>query len=84
MSDRTFDLKNLKLGRDVGSDETGLDAVPRAASRDQLGSAPLPFHGYDLWNGYEVSYLGHDGKPRRLGRGHETAEDAAENDNRQQ
>ncbi|QTD52579.1 hypothetical protein [Sulfidibacter corallicola] len=56
-------MKNLKLGRDVGADETGLDAVPRAASRDQLGSAPLPFHGYDLWNGYEVSYLGHDGKP---------------------
>jgi 7-cyano-7-deazaguanine reductase len=39
--------------------------VPRAAQRMQLGlGTPLPFHGVDIWNAYELSWLGPRGQPR--------------------
>ena len=41
-----------------------LFAIPRAANRTQLGiAANLPFHGVDLWNAYELSWLDLRGKP---------------------
>ena len=40
--------------------------IPRSRSREalQLGGDALPFHGVDLWNGYELSWLNPRGKPQ--------------------
>lgn len=40
--------------------------IPRRAGRQVLGidSASLPFHGVDIWNAYELSWLDLDGRPR--------------------
>ena len=40
--------------------------IPRARSREalQLDGGALPFHGVDLWNGYELSWLNPRGKPQ--------------------
>jgi len=40
--------------------------IPRARSREalQLDGGVLPFHGVDLWNGYELSWLNPRGKPQ--------------------
>ncbi len=39
--------------------------IPRQQKRDELGiaAAALPFTGEDLWNAYEISWLGLRGKP---------------------
>jgi 7-cyano-7-deazaguanine reductase len=38
--------------------------IPRQAKRDEIGiSEPLPFHGVDIWNAYELSWLDMHGKP---------------------
>lgn len=38
--------------------------IPRSAARDRLGlGARLPFHGEDIWNAYEVSWLLPSGAP---------------------
>lgn len=38
--------------------------IPRRESRNSLGlSAALPFFGYDIWTGYELSWLNSKGKP---------------------
>jgi 7-cyano-7-deazaguanine reductase len=38
--------------------------VPRKLKRDELGlSDTLPFHGVDIWNAYEMSWLTEKGKP---------------------
>lgn len=39
--------------------------IPRKEKRDEIGidSAHLPFHGFDYWNHYEVSWLNEKGKP---------------------
>ena len=38
--------------------------VPRQLKRDELGlTGPLPFHGGDIWNAYEMSWLTPKGKP---------------------
>ncbi|WP_243050516.1 NADPH-dependent 7-cyano-7-deazaguanine reductase QueF [Dyella sp. RRB7] len=38
--------------------------IPRAAKRGEIGvSEPLPFHGVDVWNAYELSWLDSRGKP---------------------
>jgi 7-cyano-7-deazaguanine reductase len=44
--------------------------IPRATARQQLGlGQPLPFHGFDLWHAYEMSWLDARGKPVvRVGR----------------
>lgn len=42
-----------------------LFAIPRAPHRAGLGiGAVLPFHGVDVWNAYELSWLDARGKPR--------------------
>ena len=41
-----------------------LQPVPRSLNRDDLGlGAELPFHGVDIWNLYELSWLNSKGKP---------------------
>jgi len=38
--------------------------IPRAAQRAAIGvGGPLPFHGVDVWNAYELSWLDSRGKP---------------------
>lgn len=39
--------------------------IPRQGKRDEIGVAgdALPFHGVDIWNGYELSWLDARGKP---------------------
>jgi 7-cyano-7-deazaguanine reductase len=39
--------------------------IPRADKRAEIGVAePLPFHGTDIWNAYELSWLDPRGKPQ--------------------
>ena len=39
--------------------------IPRAAKRTELGIGTLlPFHGTDIWNAYELSWLDMHGKPQ--------------------
>lgn len=57
------------LGRavDYGDtyDASRLFPIPRAAQRASLGiGAALPFHGVDIWNAYELSWLDGRGKPQ--------------------
>lgn len=56
------------LGRFVDYDSTYdpalLFPIERGAGRERLGiGATLPFHGCDLWNAYEMSWLDAAGKP---------------------
>lgn len=39
--------------------------IPRQAKREEIGISgePLPFHGVDIWNAYELSWLDMHGKP---------------------
>ena len=43
-----------------------LQGVPRSLSRDtiSLNADALPFHGCDIWTGYELSWLNVKGKPQ--------------------
>jgi 7-cyano-7-deazaguanine reductase len=45
-------------------DPSLLFPIPRTAKREEIGvSEPLPFHGVDVWNAYELSWLDARGKP---------------------
>jgi 7-cyano-7-deazaguanine reductase len=45
-------------------DPSLLFPIPRAAKRAEIGvREPLPFHGVDIWNAYELSWLDRRGKP---------------------
>lgn len=46
-------------------DPSLLFPIPRQGKRDEIGvtGGTLPFHGVDLWNGYELSWLDPRGKP---------------------
>lgn len=61
-------LAHLSLGKaseyiDQYSPEL-LQAVPRSLNREELGIVTQqPFHGVDIWNGYELSWLNEKGKP---------------------
>jgi 7-cyano-7-deazaguanine reductase len=45
-------------------DASLLFPIARSESRKMLGvSADLPFYGYDIWTGYELSWLNAKGKP---------------------
>ncbi len=62
------DLSKLTLGKSTGYQEqydaTLLQGVPRKLNRDAIKlSDPLPFHGVDIWTGYELSWLNSKGKP---------------------
>lgn len=62
-------LSHLSLGKQVEyichyAPEL-LQAVPRSLSREQIGLTDnLPFSGFDIWNGYELSWLNLKGKPQ--------------------
>jgi 7-cyano-7-deazaguanine reductase len=48
-------------------DPTLLFAVPRARQRAEIGigdETALPFHGYDIWHAYELSWLNLNGLPQ--------------------
>ena len=46
-------------------DPTLLFPIPRAPKREEIGvGAVLPFHGVDVWNAYELSWLDPRGKPQ--------------------
>ena len=60
--------KNLPLGKTTvyksEYDPGLLCPVPRKLKRDEIGlPAKLPFHGVDIWNAYEMSWLAPQGKP---------------------
>jgi 7-cyano-7-deazaguanine reductase len=45
-------------------DPSLLFPIPRGAKRAEIGvREPLPFHGVDIWNAYELSWLDRRGKP---------------------
>jgi len=62
-------LNNSELGKkslyEATYDPTKLFRIPRKSKRDEIGvdSDNLPFHGFDCWNHYEVSWLNEKGKP---------------------
>jgi 7-cyano-7-deazaguanine reductase len=46
-------------------DPSLLFPIPREQKRVEIGvHAPLPFHGVDIWNAYELSWLDARGKPQ--------------------
>ncbi|TCI02995.1 NADPH-dependent 7-cyano-7-deazaguanine reductase QueF [Corallincola luteus] len=63
------DLSNLALGekteyRQHYAPEL-LQPVPRRLNREQIGvTNDLPFHGSDIWTGYELSWLNEKGLPQ--------------------
>jgi 7-cyano-7-deazaguanine reductase len=62
-------LDHLSLGKIVEYakeyDNSLLQPVPRSLSRDSIKlPKQLPFHGTDIWNGYELSWLNTKGKPQ--------------------
>jgi len=59
---------NLPLGKTTvytsEYDPALLCPIPRQFKRDEIGlPADLPFHGVDVWNAYELSWLTPQGKP---------------------
>ncbi len=59
---------NLPLGKatvyTLEYDPALLCPIPRQIKRDEIGlSDDLPFHGVDIWNAYELSWLTSQGKP---------------------
>jgi len=62
-------LQNLSLGKvteyKCHYDQSLLQGVPRSLNRNELNldASSLPFHGFDLWNIYELSWLNSKGKP---------------------
>ena len=62
------ELSELTLGKSTGYQEqydaSLLQGVPRKLNRDAIGlTHELPFHGCDIWTGYELSWLNAKGKP---------------------
>ncbi|MBE8167325.1 MAG: NADPH-dependent 7-cyano-7-deazaguanine reductase QueF [Shewanella sp.] len=61
-------LAELTLGKVTSYEEhynpTLLQGVPRKLNRDAISlTSTLPFHGSDIWTGYELSWLNAKGKP---------------------
>jgi 7-cyano-7-deazaguanine reductase len=53
-----------KTGIEDRPDPKLLEAIPRAPLRREAGMGdPCPFHGWDIWTAYEVSWLDPHGKP---------------------
>ncbi|RLV57869.1 NADPH-dependent 7-cyano-7-deazaguanine reductase QueF [Parashewanella curva] len=62
------ELKGLTLGQPAQYEAIYnpdvLQAVPRKLNRDAIElTTELPFHGVDVWTGYELSWLNAKGKP---------------------
>ena len=65
---RMSTIENSTLGKATsysgGYDRNLLFPIARAGNRTQIGVCePLPFHGVDVWNAYELSWLDQRGKP---------------------
>lgn len=64
------ELDKLTLGKTTSYssqyDSSLLQAVPRSLNRSELNLSNdnLPFHGEDIWYGYELSWLNAKGKPK--------------------
>lgn len=63
------ELKELTLGKVTSYspeyDSNLLQGIPRALNRNAINlNAELPFHGEDIWTGYELSWLNGKGKPQ--------------------
>lgn len=63
------ELSQLSLGKSVDYIEQYqpdlLQPVSRQLGRNAIGlTGTLPFHGEDIWNGYEFSWLNNRGKPQ--------------------
>lgn len=61
-------IKNSILGKTTDYptqyDASLLHPIPRQLNRKQLRiHSPVPFHGVDIWYGYELSWLNNKGKP---------------------
>lgn len=61
-------LEGSLLGKETSYnndyDSSLLFPISRKEKRDEIGvSEPLPFHGVDIWNAYEASWLNPKGKP---------------------
>jgi 7-cyano-7-deazaguanine reductase len=61
-------LRNAPLGKKSSYIDTYtpslLFPLPRQPKRDEIGIGPtLPFQGFDIWNGFELSWLNLKGKP---------------------
>lgn len=61
-------MNDLPLGKNVDYDAvydpTLLCSIARQPGRDALGlHTELPFHGWDIWTAYELSWLDSHGKP---------------------
>ncbi len=58
----------LPLGKNTAYpseyDPDVLFAIPRADNRVRFSGAPLPFHGIDLWNAWELTWLANGGLPQ--------------------
>lgn len=69
MTHATVNDSLMELGKQSKYESTynpdKLFPIPRSIKRDEIGIAyPLPFHGVDVWNHYEVSWLTPRGLPR--------------------
>src|SRR6478752_7215225 len=65
---RMTSAEHSLLGKSVAYrdeyDASLLFPIPRAGKRAELGlHGALPFHGVDIWNAYELSWLDLRGKP---------------------
>lgn len=68
MTQQNDNLQQLSLGKSVEyTDQYAphlLQGVPRSMNRQELNIVEIqPFHGEDIWNGYELSWLNGKGKP---------------------
>lgn len=62
-------LENSVLGKATiyasQYDPSLLFSIPRSKKRTEIGiTSALPFFGWDIWNGYEISWLNLRGKPQ--------------------
>tara|TARA_R110000868_G_scaffold69261_1_gene204192 strand:+ start:67972 stop:68784 length:813 start_codon:yes stop_codon:yes gene_type:complete len=62
-------LQNSQLGKtstyNKQYDASLLFPISRQENRDAMGvTSKLPFHGVDIWNAYEISWLNSKGKPQ--------------------
>ena len=57
--------EDMKLNKEsLGHYSNILKAIPRSKGRDSIGwKYPVSFHGKDIWNAYEFSFLENNGKP---------------------
>lgn len=68
-ANKSVDASGSALGKAVGYEANYnpdlLFPISRKAKREEIGinDEALPFHGFDCWNHYEVSWLNEKGKP---------------------